>query len=183
MSKDLTWNSGEPSQESGIKTNTSFQKRNINPFVKYGGGGVMVWVCFVEYPERERPAMNQAKLHQQVTPQEGLNNSKKNFIKVLEWLSQSLDLNPIEILRCASSFSIQRSVGKTSSTVTHCRFSKRRDDSYCCRGPHNHLLGLGGKYLFPHWAGLVRVSFNAVCLLRLSFYHVKTGSPSKSFRG
>lgn len=47
------------------KTNTSFQKRNINPLVKYSGGSIMVWVGFVEYPERERPAMNQAQLHQQ----------------------------------------------------------------------------------------------------------------------
>ncbi len=28
------------------KSNTAFQKKNIIPKVKYGGGSVMVWGCF-----------------------------------------------------------------------------------------------------------------------------------------
>ena len=28
------------------KSNTAFQKKNIVPTVKYGGGSVMIWACF-----------------------------------------------------------------------------------------------------------------------------------------
>ncbi|KAG2470219.1 TCB1 transposase, partial [Polypterus senegalus] len=111
------------------KRNTAFQKKNIIPTVKYGGGSVMVWGCFAAsgpgrlavidgtmnstvyqkiLKENVRPSVRQLKLkrfwvlqkdndpkHTSKSTSEWL---KKNKMKTLKWPSQSLDLNPIEML-------------------------------------------------------------------------------------
>ncbi|KAI4874865.1 hypothetical protein NFI96_034437 [Prochilodus magdalenae] len=64
------------------KNNNAFQKKNIIPTVKYGGGSVMVWGCFAASAGPGRLA-------------EWL---KKNKVRTLEWPGQSPDLNPIEML-------------------------------------------------------------------------------------
>ncbi|KAK3537707.1 hypothetical protein QTP70_017821 [Hemibagrus guttatus] len=111
------------------KSNTAFQKKNIIPTVKYGGGSVMVWGCFADsgpgrlavingtmnsavyqkiLKENVRPSVCDLKLkrtwvlqqdndpkHTSKSTSEWL---KKNKMKILEWPSQSPDLNPIEML-------------------------------------------------------------------------------------
>ncbi|KAK3537631.1 hypothetical protein QTP70_017024 [Hemibagrus guttatus] len=87
------------------KSNTAFQKKNIIPTVKYGGGSVMVWGCFAE---NVRPSVCDLKLkrtwvlqldndpkHTSKSTSEWL---KKNKMNTSEWPSQSPDLNPIEML-------------------------------------------------------------------------------------
>ena len=85
--------------------------------------------------------------------------------KVLECPSQSLDLNPIEMLwhdlqainaRKPSNVQqsktiLQRRVGNNSSTAmwkTYCQLSQTLDCTCVRPGWHNQLLGLGGNYLF-----------------------------------
>ncbi|KAI3354711.1 hypothetical protein L3Q82_019199 [Scortum barcoo] len=43
---------------SGCKSNTAFQKKNIIPTVKYGGGSVMVWGCFAASGPGRRAVIN-----------------------------------------------------------------------------------------------------------------------------
>ncbi len=110
------------------KTNTTFNKKNIILTVKHGGGSVMVWGCFAAsgpgwlaiidgtmnsalyqkiLKENVRPSVCDLKLkhlgyaaghwsqtHQQVH----LWMAQEKQMKVLEWPSQSPDLNPIEML-------------------------------------------------------------------------------------
>ncbi len=95
---------------------------------------------------------------------------KKN--KVLEWPSQSPDLNPTEMLwhdlkqsihaqkplQCGWIKTIlQRRVGQNSSTAmwkTHCQVLQMLDCSCCCKGWHNQLFDLGGNYFLQSQVGL-----------------------------
>ncbi len=107
------------------KSNTAFQKKNIIPTVKYGGGSVMVWGCFAAsgpgrlavingtmnsavyqkiLKDNVRPSVRDLKLkrtwvlQQDNDPKHTSEWLKKNKMKTLEWPSQSPDLNPIEML-------------------------------------------------------------------------------------
>uniref|UniRef100_A0AAY4D9A2 Transposase n=1 Tax=Denticeps clupeoides TaxID=299321 RepID=A0AAY4D9A2_9TELE len=109
------------------KSNTAFQKKNIIPTVKYGGGSVMVRSCFAASgPERlavidgtlnstvyqkilkenVRPSVRQLKLKQSWVLQQDndpkhTSKSTSEWLKknqILEWSSQSPDLNPNEML-------------------------------------------------------------------------------------
>ncbi len=107
------------------KSNTAFQKKNIIPTVKYGGGSVMVWGCFSAsgpgrlavingtmnsavyqkiLKDNVRPSVCDLKLkrtwvlQQDNDPKHTSEWLKKNKMKTLEWPSQRPDLNPIEML-------------------------------------------------------------------------------------
>ncbi len=107
------------------KSNTAFQKKNIIPTVKYGGGSVMVWGCFAAsgpgrlavinvtvnsavyqkiLKDNVQPSVRDLKLkrtcvlQQDNDPKHTSEWLKKNKMKTLEWPSQSPDLNPIEML-------------------------------------------------------------------------------------
>ncbi len=106
------------------KSNTAFQKKKIIPTVKYGGGSVMVWGCFVAsgpgrlavingtmnsavyqkiLKDNVRPSVRDLKLkrtwvlQQDNDPKHTSEWLKKNKMKTLEWPSQSPDLNHIEM--------------------------------------------------------------------------------------
>ncbi len=111
-----------------LKSNTAFQKKNIIPTVKYGGGSVMVWGCFAAsgpgrlavingtmnsavyqkiLKDNVRQSVRDLKLKRtwfcsrtmiQNTSKSTSEWLKKNKMKTLEWPSQSPDLNPIEML-------------------------------------------------------------------------------------
>ncbi|KAK3569486.1 hypothetical protein QTP86_031421 [Hemibagrus guttatus] len=110
------------------KSNSAFQKKNIIPTVKYGGGIVMVWGCFVASGPGRHAVINgtmNSAVYQKILKENVLKENdlklkrtwvlqqvndpkhtsksnsewlKKNKMKTLEWPSQSPDLNPIEML-------------------------------------------------------------------------------------
>ncbi len=106
------------------KTNTAFHNKNIIPTIKYGGGNVLLcsfrtWMtcqnwwkhefCMLsENPEGECPTVSlwpqaqrtwvmQQDNDPKLTSKSTSEWPKKNKTKVLEWPSQSPDLNPIEM--------------------------------------------------------------------------------------
>ncbi|KAK3569335.1 hypothetical protein QTP86_026814 [Hemibagrus guttatus] len=85
------------------KSNTAFQKKNIIPTVKYGGGSVMVWGCFAASGPGRLAVINGTMNSAQDNDPKHTSKStsewlKKNKMETLEWPSQSPDLNPIEML-------------------------------------------------------------------------------------
>lgn len=111
------------------KRGTAHQHQNLIPTVKYGGGGIMVWGCFVAsgpgriaiiegkmnsqvyqdiLQENLRPSVHQLKLNRRWVLQQDNDPKhrsksttewlKQKKIRLLEWPSQSPDLNPIEML-------------------------------------------------------------------------------------
>ncbi len=109
------------------KEHTAFQLKNLIPSVKHGGGSIMAWACFCCILARTAchhwwnnefwiiPANSKRKLQDiclRTESQENVGHAarqqpqshstkerlKKNKVNVLEWLSQSPDLNPIKML-------------------------------------------------------------------------------------
>ena len=108
------------------KINSEYNPKNTIPTVKHGGGNLMLWECFSAkgtgqlhcIEGRMNVAMYQEILDdnlkghwkwvvdgssnmtmtQNIRPRQQRSGSKKKQIKVLEWPSQSPDLNPIENL-------------------------------------------------------------------------------------
>uniref|UniRef100_A0A803J9K4 Transposase Tc1-like domain-containing protein n=1 Tax=Xenopus tropicalis TaxID=8364 RepID=A0A803J9K4_XENTR len=83
--------------------------QNLIPTVKYGGGGIMVWGCFAASGpgriENLSPSVHQLKLSRRWVFQQDNNPKHRRKsttewkkIHLLEWPSQSPDLNPIEML-------------------------------------------------------------------------------------
>ncbi|KAL0146659.1 hypothetical protein M9458_057999, partial [Cirrhinus mrigala] len=92
------------------RKNAELHPQNTIPTVKHGGGNIMLWGCFsakgpgrlIRVKERMNGAMYHQILSENLLPSARHDNDPKltarKHFKVLEWPSQSPDLNPIENL-------------------------------------------------------------------------------------